>query len=59
MVESNDVMLKHIIILMFQNLGGVLVAMIGEAIGDTDPELLELWKSSLTAIMNVVMAGCF
>ncbi|XP_026805815.1 neuroglobin-like [Rhopalosiphum maidis] len=42
----------------FQVIGNVLVAMIAEAIGDTDPELLDLWKSSLTSVLSIVIAAC-
>ncbi|KAL5235477.1 hypothetical protein ACI65C_002887 [Semiaphis heraclei] len=42
----------------FQVIGDVLVAMISEAIGDNEPELLDLWKSSLTSVLNIIIAAC-
>jgi len=44
--------------MVFKAIGGVLVAIITEAIGDSEPELLDLWKSSLTAVMSVIIAAC-
>jgi len=46
------------VILMFKVIGDVLVAMISEAIGDSEPELLDLWKSCLTSVMNIIIAAC-
>lgn len=46
------------ILLMFKVIGDVLVAMISEAIGDNEPELLDLWKSSLTSVLNIIIAAC-
>lgn len=43
---------------MFKVIGNVLVSMIAEAIGDSNPELLDLWKSSLTSVLNIVIAAC-
>lgn len=43
---------------MFKVLGNVLVNIIAEALGDSEPELLDLWKSSLTSIMNIVIVAC-
>ncbi|VVC25581.1 Globin,Globin-like [Cinara cedri] len=42
----------------FQVIGDVLISMIAEAIGDTEPELLNLWKSSLASVIEVVVAAC-
>ncbi|XP_025422465.1 globin-like isoform X1 [Sipha flava] len=43
----------------FEVIRNVLIAIIAEAIGDTDPELLDLWKSSLTGVMSIIVAGCY
>jgi len=40
-------------------LGNVLVEIIIESLGNNDPELLDLWKSILTSVMNVVTTACF
>lgn len=45
-------------LIMFKVIGNVLISMIAEAIGDTEPELLDLWKSSLTAVIGIVVAAC-
>ncbi|CAI6361044.1 unnamed protein product [Macrosiphum euphorbiae] len=41
----------------FQVIGDVLVSMIAEAIGDSEPELLDLWKSSLTSVLSIIIAA--
>jgi len=43
---------------MFKVIGDVLVAMIAEAIGDSESELLDLWKNGLTSLLNIVIAAC-
>lgn len=42
---------------MFKVIGDVLVSMIAEAIGDSEPELLDLWKSSLTSVLSIIIAA--
>lgn len=44
--------------MMFKVLGNILIQMIADAIGDSDPDLLNLWKSSLTAVMGIVVEAC-
>jgi len=46
---------------MFKVFGNLLVKFISETLaGDNnESELLDLWKSSLISVLNIVVAACF